>query len=115
MDKSPRTYIKIFLITLFAITLTGYVLFQTRNLIIGPVITIDSPKSGASITDPLIEVVGTARNIAHISFNDRVIFVDEEGHFFERLLLSYGYNIITIAGQDKFGRKTEETIEIVYR
>ena len=40
---------------------------------------------------------------------------DEKGNFEEKLLLSYGYNIMTIEGWDKFGRETKETIEMVYK
>jgi hypothetical protein len=40
---------------------------------------------------------------------------DESGAFDERVLVSPGYNLITIAAEDKFGRMEEKKIEIVYQ
>ena len=93
----------------------GYGLFETRDLIAGPVIVIEKPENGAVFSDSLIEINGTARNITSISFNGRQIFVDEEGRFSETLLLSYGYNIMTLSAEDKFGRTVSKTLEAVYK
>ena len=81
----------------------------------GPIITIHTPENGSTLTESLVTIKGVAENISHISLNDRSIFIDEEGRFQEKLLLSYGYNIMTIKAEDKFGRKTEEILELVYK
>ena len=47
--------------------------------------------------------------------NDRQMFTDEEGEFSEKLLLSYGYNIITVKAKDRFGRETKKTLELIYK
>lgn len=91
----------------------GYCYHQSSRLIDGPQVTIISPLNGSSSSSPLTEIVGIAKNISKITLNDRQIFIDDNGNFSERLLLSDGYNILKIDAQDKFGKKTEKKIEIV--
>ena len=47
--------------------------------------------------------------------NDRKIFIDQQGNFKEKILLSYGYNIITMKANDKFGRNTKKKLELIYK
>lgn len=100
---------------LLALIIVSYSLYQARNLIAGPVITITSPSNGASFDHSRIEIEGIAKNVNVISVNDRPIFIDEQGHFKEIELLSPGDNIITLKAKDKFGRSTQRTLEIVYK
>ncbi len=74
-----------------------------------------TPLNGASVEHSLINIEGVAKNISHISMNDRQMFTDEEGEFSEKLLLSYGYNIITVKAKDRFGRETKKTLELIYK
>ena len=93
----------------------GYTLFQARHLIRGPVVTIHTPQNGSTVSEPLLVIEGTTQNISFIDLNDRQIFVDEEGQFSEKLLLAYGYTIMTIRARDKFNRETTKTIELIYK
>lgn len=113
--KNPKTYLKFTLIGIFAIIILGYALFQARNIISGPVVKIQTPKNGISLEHSLMNIEGVAKNISYISMNDRQIFTDDKGEFSEKLLLSYGYNIITIKARDRFGQETEETLELIYK
>ncbi len=112
-----RRYVSPFLlITLLVIVLFGgYVYFQSYNLIEGPIVDVSAPSNGKSVTKPLVEIEGVAKNISYITLNDRQIFTDEEGVFKEKLLLLYGYNLITISAKDRFGRNTKEVLEIIYQ
>ena len=113
--KNLKTYLKFTLTTLFAIAILGYALFQARNIISGPIVIVQEPENGATLDYSLVDIKGTAKNISHISMNDRQIFTDDKGEFNEKLLLSYGYNIITIKAKDRFGRDTEKTLELIYK
>lgn len=108
---SPSRILSILFIVLFV----GYALFQSRYLIEGPRIAIESPPHNATVHAPFALIEGHGRNIAHISLNDRSIFIDERGNFSESLLLAPGYNIITVKAADRFGRETQEVLEIVYQ
>lgn len=109
-----QTYIRTITITLIILVILGYALFQARNLIQGPVVTITSPLNGAVVTMPLIEVSGIAQNISRIELNNRDIVIDENGHFAEQLLLAPGYTIMSVLARDRFGRTTSRTLELFY-
>lgn len=93
----------------------SFTLFQSRSIIAGPKIEIFTPESGSTASDSLVEIRGKTQNISEIKLNNRSIFIDEEGNFEEKLLLSYGYNIITIEGRDRFNREEKKTIELVLK
>ncbi len=115
LNKSLSFYIKFTLITLFVIIIFGYAFFQAKNIVLGPVVEITQPINGSSLESSLIDVRGFAKNISHISMNGRQIFTDDKGLFSEKLLLSYGYNIITIKAQDRFDREIEKKLELIYK
>ena len=115
MKTNAKLFLKISIASLLILFVAGYSFYQARKIIAGPQITIESPKSGATVLSSLIEIVGRAENIASISMNDRPIYIDELGVFKEKLLLAYGYNIIKLTARDKFGRDTVETLEVVYK
>ena len=104
-----------FLIILSVFLLVSYGLFNARNLIIGPTIEIFSPTKDIETKDNTINVKGRAKNITFISLNERPIFVDVDGLFEEKLLLSPGSNIIEIKARDRFKKETEKIINIYYK
>ena len=106
--------IKISLGFFIILAIVGYGLYQARNLIKGPEISVSSPINGSSFADPLVTIAGTAANIAYISLNDRQIFIDGQGHFSEKLLLPDGYTIMKLEARDKFGRTTDKFLELTY-
>jgi hypothetical protein len=114
MKPSKVLTIKILLSVIIFLLILGYGLFQARNLIIGPEITILTPKNGENVTNPLVIVTGVAINITKISLDDRQIFVDKKGNFSEKLLVPSGYTIIKLVTQDKFGRTTQKLVELNY-
>ena len=95
--------------------LFGYGAFEIWNYATGPKITITSPPNGMAVSESLIFVEGQIKNATQITLNDRPIVVDETGHFLEKILLSYGYNVLELKAQDRFGKKTEQELQIVYK
>ncbi len=93
----------------------GYAYLTSENFIEGPSIDVKSLSSGMTVTDPLLSIKGSASQISFINMNDRKIFTDENGVFKEEILLYPGYNAITITAQDRFNRKIEKTLEVVYK
>ena len=110
-----RKNIRIFFIILFLVVVLGYTGYEIQRVVLGPIIRVDSPKNGAIVSTSSIEIRGVAKNIQDISLDGRKIFIDEKGNFSEELLMSPGYNVITLDASDKFGRQTEKTLEIVYQ
>lgn len=91
-----------------------YVLFQTRFLILGPQVYIDSPQNDSVATSSMVTISGRAANTAWLSLNGRQIFTDEEGRWSEQLILSKGSSIMSMYVRDRFGREAEKSVRIIY-
>lgn len=109
------TFIRKFLVFTLFIIIILYSAFQTQKLIRGPVIKIINPKTGTTFSQSLVEIEGTAKNVAYLNLNDRPIFTDKNGYFKEKILLSPGYNVIKIDGRDKFKKTTQKTLELILK
>ena len=99
----------------FFVLLAIYALFQARFLILGPLVYIDRPANGELASENVIMVEGRAQNIAYISMNGRPIFIDSDGKWSEKYVVSNGVNIIKIEAKDRFGRRTEKEVTVVYK
>jgi len=113
MTKNPRKTISFSIGAIIALSIIFYAAGKTKNLLEGPVITINTPGNGEVVNRPLISIEGTARNISHITINGRAISLDESGSFHEQLAVKYGYNIISVVGIDRFGKTREKTVELI--
>jgi hypothetical protein len=110
---SFRTLIKYWLILIGGIIMLFFVLFQARFLIAGPQITLkESPTSPGN--ERQVHLKGTAYNISRLWLNDRPIFTDAQGNFDEAIVLENGYTIATLRAEDRYGRTTNVTREMVY-
>ncbi len=107
--------IKFFVVILSVLFLISYGVFNARSLITGPVIEIFSPATETETMENVITIRGRAINMIFISVNEKPIFVDKEGLFEEKLLLSPGSNIIEIRAKDRFKKEVLETIKIYYK
>ena len=113
--RETKFYLKAIIIILFLIALFGYGVFEVWNYATGPKLTILSPKNGIAVSESLITITGQGKNISEITLNDRPITVDETGHFSEKILLSYGYNVLELKAKDRFGKETVQELQIVYK
>ncbi len=109
--EHAKTYLAIILLIMVVV----YIIFNSRILIAGPKIIVNTPSNGASFENKTIKIEGLAQNTSFISINDRPITIDEENQFSETLLLIPGYNIITIRAKDKFERKIIEKMDFFYK
>ncbi|HEY0908305.1 MAG TPA: hypothetical protein VGE35_03070 [Candidatus Paceibacterota bacterium] len=113
--RKVKRWIKIWAIVAVAALVIGYGIFRAMSFIEGPDIGIDSPANGATLAESLVEVKGFARNISFLTLNGEKIFTDESGVFSEQVLLSYGYNIMTLEAKDRFGRTAQKTLQLIYK
>ena len=97
-------------ITLLCLVILGYGVFEARRLAVGPQIVIESPRSGGQTASTTVTVTGTAQNIAFLTINDAPAYTDQDGHFAVTFAPPAGYNVVTIAASDRFGRRTSRTI-----
>ncbi|TSC57389.1 MAG: Uncharacterized protein Greene041679_334 [Parcubacteria group bacterium Greene0416_79] len=114
MERTPKFILGIALAALLGAGLFAYVYLQSREYLRGPRLTITEPKDGSETAEAELSVSGTAHNVSYLSLNGRQIFTDERGRFKELLLLHAGYNIMTLAGKDRFGQTREKRLELIY-
>jgi hypothetical protein len=113
--NKTKKYLLWIIISIFLLLIIGYASYEVQKVLFGPKIIVLSPMDGSLVSSSATEISGTTKNINELSLNDRKIFTDEEGNFKEEMLLSYGYNIFVLKASDKFGRNTEEKIELIYK
>lgn len=115
-DRRKMKQLLKFWITLCVIgTIVGYAGFRAYDLVAGPKLVVTSPLNGSVSTDPYIEIQGVAQNIAFLTLNDDKIYTDETGVWSEKVLLSYGYNVISVEAKDRFGRSVRKTLQLMYK
>lgn len=107
-----RVIIKRVLIGVATLIVVGYSLFVLSGYLRGPRIIISTPENGFSTTTPAIIVAGVAVHSNNLTIDNAIVPLDLEGNFKEKLILAPGYNIITIVAQDRYERRTQQTLEI---
>lgn len=110
---NTRELVKIGVVVCVIIVIAIYSYSRVRNLVGGPVIEMISPTEGVLVKDSLLEVVGITKNISKITLNGRPITIDQQGKFSEQIVIPVGYNIISVEGTDRFGKKNIKTIKIM--
>ena len=68
-----------------------------------------------TVTDPIINLSGTAYHAIAITVNGRTVSVEENGNWNDTIALQNGYNIIDISAKDKFNRITSKIFTINYK
>jgi hypothetical protein len=101
------------LLTFGGLLVVLYLIFQARFLILGPQLTLEPTHPGRHNQREVL-LRGTAANITRLWLNDRQIFTDRAGNFEEAVILENGYTIMTLAAEDRYGRRTEIRREFVY-
>ena len=115
MDFRPQKFLAALSLAIFIGIIIFYSYYQSRAIIAGPTITLDTPKTGSTSTTSLIEVRGFAQHTNEVTLQGRPIFIDLNGRFTEQLLLMDGYNIIELTAKDIEGRIDRKTVELIYR
>ena len=92
-----------------------YTVMKMKDVIWGVQVTIRGVIDGETVTEPKITLEGNARNIEVLTINDRVVGVSEDGEFRDSLILSPGYNVVSIKGDDKFGKHISQQYRVVYK
>jgi hypothetical protein len=114
MNKLFKNKISIYFFIIVLILAIGYAYYQTKSFTLGPILEITEPKNGTLLNTNSVTVKGYAENISHITINDRPVFIDEEGHLNEKILLSLGYNVIRVSAKDKYKREVEKKLELIF-
>ncbi len=109
-----KKIISLGLLAALFLTIGLYSYTKAANIINGADIQLQNISDGMTVADPLLSVAGNAKNSSSLTINDRPISVNQDYDFKESLLLLPGYNTITLSAIDRFGKKKEVTVHVVY-
>ncbi len=115
MHRGIGFYTKIGLSVFIFLALTSYVLYQSRKVIGGPIITLSSPIDGITTSSSTVSVAGTTSDSSNVTIDGNAIVIDESGNFKEDHALLPGLNIITVRAENQFKRNSEKTLRVVYK
>ena len=95
-----------------AILLYGFM--EALPLLLGPSLTISSPKPDAVFPGGIVSVSGTVARTSALDLNGAPLLPSQTGDFATTLTLPKGVSVLTFVGTDSFGRITrkERTIFI---
>jgi hypothetical protein len=108
---TPRP-ISVLVLTILALVIAGYGLFEARRIIQGPEIVITSPKNGSATSTTAVTLAGNAQNISFLTINDKPYYTDKQGNFSELLSAPPGLSVFTVSATDRFGRHTSKSVSI---
>lgn len=112
---SIKNYIKLFsVIGLFSFIFI-YSLFQTRSIKNGVLLQVNNIENGIETTEEIFLIEGNAKHASQLLVNGREILIDKENNFKTEILLSPGYNIVTIEAEDRFNKYTKQIFEVFLR
>lgn len=108
-----KTIIKVVAIGVFSLSILIYVILKTQAVSTGVKLHVEGISDGAVYSESTLLISGNAARAKHLLVNGREIFINQTGDFSDTLVLSPGYNIMTIEAEDKFGTITKETFEVI--
>ncbi len=114
MNTDAKKLVKIVGISIFLLFIVIYAFFRSEALIFGVKIKNVNIVDGSKVTNNILEITGNAKNAVNLTLNDRPISIDQRGNFDETIILSLGYNVISIKAKDKFGNNDEKIYKLIY-
>lgn len=103
------------IIIIIIVFVVGYLIYQLDFLIAAPMLSLEYPSEDISINRSSIEISGLTDYTAKLTLNGQQIFVEKDGRFRQEINLSPGVNTLKIESENRFGKKTEITRQIVVK
>ena len=98
-----------YLLAVVLFLLISYGLIEAWPLLLGPSLSVESPRDGAPFPDGIVAIRGKADRIARLSLNGAPVLHGEDGTFETTLTFPHGGSILTFIATDRFGRRITTT------
>ena len=102
------------IVILVLLCTVAYVVFRSGAFITGPGIKLEGVDIVEEAEYIIVSVSGNVTNSNLLTINDRVVFPDERGAFFEELLLPNSISIVEIYSKGRRGKDSIINIPINY-
>ncbi len=105
------------LIVLGGLALLGifaYGLFVATPYLLGPSLSVISPKEGSTVRTPTVVVQGVTERVSFLSINDLPVPLLEDGTFAVERAFPKGYTVVVVRARDRFNREVSETIRFIH-
>ena len=106
-------FIKIFILAILSISLTGYIGYQVKAIIAPPELSIYAPQDGIMTDKATILVDGTAELGVRVKVNGQRVLLNRDGTFEIEIALERGLNIITIEATKRYSKPQTEYRRVV--
>lgn len=100
-------------ILIVALAVIGYLIYQLDFLIAPPKLIVEYPDQDLMIERSSIEILGQSDISAKLTINGQQVYIDKDGKFRQEINLSPGVNTLKIEAENRFGKKSEITRQIV--
>ncbi|MBP6884768.1 MAG: hypothetical protein KBC17_02995 [Candidatus Pacebacteria bacterium] len=109
-----KKIVQICLSFLFLILVIGYGISRSKDLLFGINLNINDVAGQKSLTDPVIDISGTARRATSVLVNGQTAILSEDGVWRSTVALLPGYNPMTVIAMDKFGKSVTKNLPLYY-
>ncbi len=106
-------YVKVLAVLAVALTITGYVGYQVREIVSPPDLLVYQPFDGVLTGEALIAVTGHAEDGASVKVNGVNVLLSQTGSFEIDVALERGLNIIEIESTKRYSRPAMEYRRVV--
>ena len=106
---TPRI-LKLGVLSLLLLGVTGYLGFQVRSILEPPSLTVLSPEDGSKTDSAILTVSGVIKEEAGIQVNGESVLPSKDGVFEAEVTLERGLNIIAVEGKKRYSRPA-----VIYR
>ena len=107
------TFLKKGSLGVVVIAVLGFVGLKLYPLVHGPQLELETLSNGDVLTQPMIRISGKALYTKDLIVNGSPLALATDGSFNENLVINPGYNFITIAAKDRFGKLESHNYAVV--
>jgi hypothetical protein len=101
------------IVGLVLVALLVYGAVEAAPLILGPLVTLDSPQDHETVPGGIVTISGHAKRATTLTLDGVPVLGDEKGGFSSTLAFPTGTSILTLTAKDRFGR-TISIIRTIY-
>lgn len=112
--KNTPTLIRIAVVGLFILSLSGYFGLQIKKIIEPPKLTLQSPQKSQTLHKEKITIKGKTTPGARVTINGKPVSYNKNGNFDKVLPLKQGLNTLTIKARTEHSKTKTIVRQVVY-